>query len=104
MKAEHILALLAACDRPTIDRVLAHGITMLDLEDGDPDLEEPGLEDSFCSHHADGPGCPVADHGELDGDETDHNGSEEDFIVHTLWGGAPGCPIADPDYCEGERS
>jgi hypothetical protein len=32
-------------------------------DDGDPDLEETGAEDSFMTHPADGPGCPVADQG-----------------------------------------
>jgi hypothetical protein len=42
-------------------------IARLDRDDGDPDLEEPGLEDSFVEHRegfgADGPGCPVSDAG-----------------------------------------
>lgn len=30
-------------------------------DDGDPDLEETGLEDGFVAHAANGPGCPIAD-------------------------------------------
>jgi hypothetical protein len=74
-----------------------------DLEDGDPDLEEPAWKTASAAI-PDGPGCPIATRANSTGDETTTTAARSDFIVHALWGGAPGCPIADPDYCEGERS
>ena len=38
-------------------------LDFLDVLGGEADLEEPGLEDSFMTHEADGPGCPIADAG-----------------------------------------
>ena len=38
-------------------------LDFLDVLGGEADLEEPGLEDSFMDHAADGPGCSVADAG-----------------------------------------
>lgn len=38
---------------------------------------------------------------EANGDERDANGSEEDFMVHTLLGsGGIGCPVSDPGEAE----
>jgi hypothetical protein len=60
-------------------------IQLQDVTGHDPDLEpDADAEDD--------------DPAELDGDETDHNHSEECFVTHRLWDGGPGCPIADADY------
>jgi hypothetical protein len=91
-----------------VDALLAY----LDAKQGDTDLEETGIEDSFMLHASPflpgGAGCPVADEGggnvtdephDGDGDDQDGNGSEDDFMYHG-WQGAAGCPIADPGGCE----
>jgi hypothetical protein len=80
-------------------------IRRLDLEDGDPDLEETDAEDSFAlSWYATaraGAGCSIAEAGESDGDETDGNDAEDEVLSisarHFADRGS-GCPIADPDY------
>lgn len=51
----------------TIDALMA----FLDDLDGDPDLEEPGNEDSFLPHRAAGPGCPIADAGGTEREDED---------------------------------
>lgn len=53
--------ILATFDRAEIEAFIAVAIDLLDLSEPDPDAEEIDLEDSFVDHHADGPGCPVAD-------------------------------------------
>ena len=73
-------------------------IAWCDQDDGDPDLEETGLEDSFMKHHVDGPGCAIADAGEPVGDESDGNFPEDkDAASHKRWGNGPGCHVSDPD-------
>lgn len=59
-------------------------IAKLDALGGDPDLED---DDPAGGNITDEPH-------DTDGDEDDHNGSEDDCIDHALAG--PGCPIADP--------
>lgn len=44
-------------------------------DDSDPDLEEAGLEDSFVTHPANGPGCPISDVG---GGAVDDEGEPDD--------------------------
>lgn len=49
---------------PTRNQIAASIETLmavLDVLDGDEELEEAGLEDSFMTHPADGPGDPTAD-------------------------------------------
>ena len=48
----------------TVGEQIEAMMAMLDDLDGDPDDEEPGLEDSFVIHRADGPGCPISDVGD----------------------------------------
>ena len=83
-------------------------IRRLDLEDGDPDLEETDAEDSFAlSWYATaraGAGCPIADPGELDGDETDGNSAEDEPAAsHKRWGNGAGCVIADSDWAVDDK-
>lgn len=67
-------ALLANLDRSVIASAVEVLVNLLDVLDGDPDVE-------------------------ANGDELDGNGAEDDFCEHntplSLQG--PGCPIADPD-------
>lgn len=50
-------------------------VELLDIWDGDPDVE-------------------------ANGDELDGSGGEDDFVDHGRWQGAAGCPISDPGGCE----
>lgn len=52
---------LSRYDRDQLAAFITVAIDLLDLTDGDTDLETEGLEDDFMRHHPDGPGCPVAD-------------------------------------------
>jgi hypothetical protein len=58
-----ISRVLASFNREQLAGFITVAIDLLDLADGDPESEEPNLEDSFTSHQADGPGCPIADAG-----------------------------------------
>jgi hypothetical protein len=60
------LDILATLDRDKLETFIEVALDLLDAADPDPDLEEHGLEDSFCEHeglNCDGPGCSVADAG-----------------------------------------
>lgn len=68
-------------------------------DDGDPDLEEIGAEDSFMVHHGSGPGCPISDPAE----ESDPQGQCDEDGINTypagiLDGHGPGCIISDNDF------
>jgi hypothetical protein len=92
------LSIVPLFDRADTGAAIEHLIDKLDQQDGDPDLEEHGLEDGFTPHAADGPGCPVADCGELDGDEQDGSFAEDEPCAsHARHGSGPGCIISDPD-------
>jgi hypothetical protein len=89
-------------DRKMLAAVAEFSIALADLITPDPDLEESDAEDSFalswCATARAGAGCPVADPGEMDGDETDGNCAEdEDAASHKHCASGPGCHIADPD-------
>ena len=66
-----VMRTLAQFDRPALEGFISVAIGLLDVVDGDPDNE-------------------------LNGDETDHNHSEECFIEHRYANG-PGCIVGDPD-------
>ena len=52
-----------------------HLVDALDLADGDPEAEDAtGAEDEIFEHKYEGPGCPIADCGE---DEGDREGIDE---------------------------
>ena len=68
--AAPLMRLLARFDRPKVEAFAEVSIALLDLMDGDPDVE-------------------------LNGDKADGNTSEDDFMDHG--GSGPGCPIADTD-------
>lgn len=68
-----VARVLAGFEREQLAAFVEVAIGLIDLADGDPDLE-------------------------LNGDEQDHNNAEDDFREHAA--GAfptPGCPVADPD-------
>ena len=65
-----VMRTLAQFDRRSLEGFIAVAIGLLDVVDGDPDVE-------------------------LNGDETDHTGSEECFVDHD--GSGPGCHVSDPD-------
>jgi hypothetical protein len=73
--AAPLMRMLARYDRAKVEAFVEISISLLDLMDGDPDTE-------------------------LNGDETDHCNSEDDFIDHSSHGGGPGCAISDPGGCE----
>ncbi len=56
-----VARILARYDRPALEAFIAIAIDLADTLDGDPEAEEPGLEDSSVTHDTDGPGCPIAD-------------------------------------------
>ena len=74
--------LLSRFGRRQIEGFIAVAIDLLDLADGDSDIE-------------------------LNGDEHDHNNAEDDFCDHNGFG--PGCPVSDPDCavddmrCDGDE-
>lgn len=70
--AAPLMRMLARFDRPKVEAFAEISIALLDLIDGDPDLED-SHEDGQCSE-----------------DEISTN-------LHAQWGGGPGCEISDPD-------
>lgn len=56
-----ISRVLASFSRNELAGFVSVAIDLMDLVDGDSDLEEVGAEDSFQSHDCDGPGCPLGD-------------------------------------------
>lgn len=73
--AAPLMRMLARFDRDKVEAFVEISISLLDLMDGDPDIE-------------------------LNGDETDHTQSEECFIDHDIYGAGAGCPISDPGGCD----
>jgi hypothetical protein len=59
--------ILAKLPRNAVHDMIEMLIERLDLEDGDPDLEETDAEDSFVlswyASKQSGPGCPISDPG-----------------------------------------
>ena len=104
--AAPVMRVLSRIDRAQIETFAEIAIALLDLQDGDPDLEVTDAEDDFLTLPATvdfGPGCPIADAAEVDDEpeEDDPQGAcDEDEISTSLsnrsvWSG-PGCPISDP--------
>ena len=71
-----VMRTLAQFDRLSLEGFISVAIGLLDVVDGDPDVEP-------------------------NGDETDHSHSEECFIEYGPCY-APGCPVADPGGCTAE--
>lgn len=104
-----ITRILSRYERPQLAGFIEVAIGLLDVIDGDPDLEligdetdHNGAEDDFIDHACNsgcyaGPGCPISDDdSEHDGREV--TGAEDDYMVHSEAG--PGCPISDPGGCQ----
>lgn len=70
-----LAATMLRFDRNTLAGFVEVAVAILDCSDGDPDAE-------------------------LNGDETDHQHSEDCFVEHPLTAENVGCPIADPGGCE----
>ena len=66
--------ILSRFDRDQLAGFIAIAIDLLDVAEGDADVE-------------------------ANGDELDGTAGEDDFFPHSQWKGEPGCPIADPDCC-----
>ena len=85
--APAVMAILSRFDRPTLEAFLTVAVDLLDLADGDPDIEETGddqdgslSEEEPAARFAEmgnGPGCDVADTDEGI-DERPHDGIDED--------------------------
>lgn len=67
-----VMRTLAQFDRKSLEAFIIVAISLLDVVDGDPDVE-------------------------LNGDETDHTGSEECFVEHNFYEPGAGCVVSDPD-------
>jgi len=93
-----VMRVLRQFDREELECFICVAIGLLDLADGDPDVEDAtDLEDDFAlSENAqnwvsDGPGCPIADPSAQ---------CDEDELSTDLSRGfseKPGCPISDND-------
>lgn len=94
---------MAQFDRDKIASAVEVLVNLLDVLDGDADLEGQHNEDelsTFPPHVRDaldhGPGCTIADSSELYGDETDGNGAEDEPCAwFPLYRDGAGCPVAD---------
>lgn len=103
--AAPIMRLLSRFDREKIEAFAEISIALLDLQDGDPDLEVTDAEDDFLTLPAEvdfGPGCPLADAAEVDDEPEDDDpaGQCDEDGVNTAHGGlagwsGPGCPLGD---------
>jgi len=72
--------MLARFNREELGNAIEVLVELLDVWDGDPDLEETGAEDDtrFPAKSLYGPGCPLADPAEDDDDDAEHDGREID--------------------------
>jgi hypothetical protein len=70
-----VLRILAQHSREELEGFIAVAIDLLDLADGDPDVE-------------------------ANGDEEDGTGAEDEEGGHSVYGAGPGCEIGDPGGCE----
>ncbi|KKW92944.1 hypothetical protein [Sphingobium chungbukense] len=58
-----LLTVIPSLSRAELGRLVQRMIDHMDQMDGDPDLEQEGMEDDWVRHKADGPGCPISDPG-----------------------------------------
>ena len=70
-----ITRVLSRFDREQLSGFITVALDLLDLAEGDSDIE-------------------------ANGDELDGTAGEDDFYPHSNWQGSPGCPVADPGGCE----
>lgn len=87
-----VMRMLALHSREQLEGFVEVAIGLLDLVDGDPDVE--GIDDDAE---------PVDDDTELNGDERDSSNAEDECLAGYVPHEGPGCPIADSDMgVEGE--
>jgi hypothetical protein len=97
--AAPIMRVLAQFNRRQIETFAEVAIALLDLADGDPDLEVTDAEDDFATVTGDGPGCKLGDPGGQCTEDEISAFRPEDFAHH-----GPGCPISDPaGHDEGDQ-
>jgi hypothetical protein len=70
-----VMRMLASHSREQLEGFIEVALSLLDLADGDPDIE-------------------------ADGDEADGTGAEDEEGGHTFYASGPGCEISDPGGCE----
>lgn len=92
-------AVMAAFDRATLASTIELLVNLLDLFDGDTDLEGEWSEDEMSTVPAwvsldAGPGCPIADAGgQCDEDEIS-------TALHVTLRSDPGCALSDPGIAD----
>lgn len=95
-------------DRPAVAMIATIAIDRLDQIDGDPEREPDGdeqdgtrAEDEPYDGHAYGPGCPISDGGEDNGDAADTADAEDECLTaRALYYGSTGagCVLCDDDH------
>lgn len=89
-----VARILSRYDRDHLSAFISVAIDLIDILDGDTDLEEMDAEDSFSfsgpaqPYLNDGPGCPFSD----EGGQRDEDGVNTLGTPHD----GPGCPFGDP--------
>ena len=113
-----VTRILSRFDRDQLAGFISVAIDLLDMTDGDPDLEDgTDVEDDFvlsasANGYAEGrgPGCEISDAGgcehdgrEPDDDAEDGNGAEDEPCAwFAAMSNGPGCAISDPDSGAGQ--
>jgi hypothetical protein len=106
-----VMRVLQQFDRAELEGFISIAIGLLDVADGDADIENAtNIEDDFALTgnaqtfaELSGPGCPIADVGEVDDEAEDDDpaGQCDEDGINTDYGrtlsGSPGCPISDND-------
>ncbi|QUT05187.1 hypothetical protein KFK14_19650 [Sphingobium phenoxybenzoativorans] len=100
-----VTRILSRFDRDQLAAFISVAIDLLDIADGDPDLENAtNLEDDFILTKqakfdaGPGPGCRISDAGEHAGDEEDGTLAEDEPCAKFLMmDKGPGCTVSDPD-------
>jgi hypothetical protein len=100
MRSDLLLALLPS-DNAEVEAVIDDANELLDMADGDSDLKETRVENSFCEHELDGPGCLLVAASQAEnGDERDGTNAEDEIVNIFGQGTGAGCPISDPGGCQ----
>lgn len=93
-------AIMAQLDRGQIASTIEVLVNLLDVLDGDSDLEGECSEDEISRGtdwgapvRGDGPGCVIADPDKCVDDDGEQTRDEDDWCQHV--GTGPGCPLSD---------
>ena len=105
-----VTRVLSLFNRTQLAGFVAVAIDLMDLADGDPDIEPNGDERDMSSLdfqprdplYRDADFALASEDAEADGDELDGTGAEDDFVEHGRDG--PGCPIGDPGGDEADEA